>query len=166
MVAIVTWIVSIDSEQKSNLNKMRMCLRTIIIVNTKIPVACNKTIKFDQERISMKIPFFMSADTELLQEKLHICENVHIVPTKSFTSKINKHTACGYSLLKHHLFGSKMSKHDFYSHKDIVNIICANLKEHAAEIINCEEKKNSMRNLMKTKVIKSFVVTAITYENI
>lgn len=109
--------------------------------NTKIPVACNKTIKFDQERISMKIPVFMSADTELLQEKLRIYENVHIVPTKSFTSKINKHTACGYSLLKHHLFGSKMSKHDFYSHKDSVNKICANLKEHAAEIINCEEKK-------------------------
>ena len=67
----------------------------------------------------MNIAFFTYADTESLQEKSHICDNIHIVRTKSFTSKINKHTACGYSILKHYLCGSKMSKQDFYSRKDL-----------------------------------------------
>ena len=47
-------------------------------------------VKFKQEKKSMKIPFAIYVNTESLLEKIHTCNNAHIVLAESFTSKINK----------------------------------------------------------------------------
>ena len=54
----------------------------------------------------MNIPFVFHAATKSLLEK--------ISPKKSFTLKINKQKACGYSLFTHCLFDNNKNKHDFY----------------------------------------------------
>ena len=46
----------------------------------------------------MEIPFIIYADIESLLEKMNTCQNN---PEKSSTTKINKHTASGYSLFTH-----------------------------------------------------------------
>ena len=42
---------------------------------------------------------------------MQICDNK---PIKSFTSKINKHTAFGYSLFTHYSFDFSKSNHEYY----------------------------------------------------
>ena len=64
----------------------------------------------NQEQKSMKIPLVIYTDTESLQEKIHTCDNVSIVPTKPFKSKINKHTGCNYSLFTHWSFNNNKGK--------------------------------------------------------
>ena len=46
----------------------------------------------------MKVPFIIDADLESLLEKMNNCHND---PERSSTTKINKHTPSGYSLLRH-----------------------------------------------------------------
>ena len=53
----------INSEQKANLNHMRLCVRIIIVVTKKclrhiiLNITLNKILKFTQEQKSMKISF-------------------------------------------------------------------------------------------------------------
>ena len=51
----------------------------------------------------MKVPFIVYAELESLLEKINTCHNN---PKKSSTTKINKHTASGYSLFTHYFFGA------------------------------------------------------------
>ena len=53
----------------------------------KAPEALNKTLKFNQNHKSTKIPFVIYADTKSLLEKISSYDND---PTKSFTSTINR----------------------------------------------------------------------------
>ena len=46
----------------------------------------------------MKVPFIIYADMESLLEKIDTCYDN---PKKSLATKINKHTASGYSLFTH-----------------------------------------------------------------
>lgn len=100
-----------------------------------------------------------------------------MVPEDLFTSKINQQSACGYSLFRRCSFDSNKIKHNF-----------RRSKEHATEIINREKRiccsgkervnfrhtnknyatnrKYSMRNLIKTRGIKTFTITAITPDSI
>ena len=57
--------------------------------------ASKKILKFNQEYKSIKIPLVIYANTEPFLEKTFSFANV---PTKSFTSKISKHTSCAYTL--------------------------------------------------------------------
>ena len=57
----------------------------------------------------MKIPFIIYVDAESLLEKIDTC-NSH--PKKSSTTKINNHTAPGYSLLTYCLFDATRNKND------------------------------------------------------
>ena len=52
----------------------------------------NKTLKYNHEENSMKVPFIIYADIESLLEKVSHCHN-H--PEKSSTTKINEHTLSG-----------------------------------------------------------------------
>ena len=49
----------------------------------------------------MKVPFIIYVDLESLLEKM---DTFHNHPQKSTTTKINKHTPSGYSLLTHCTF--------------------------------------------------------------
>ena len=61
-----------------------------------MPEEDNKILKYDKGEKSMKVPFIIYADLESLLEKMNTCHNS---PEKSSTTRINKHTPFGYSLL-------------------------------------------------------------------
>ena len=86
----------------------------------------------------MKIPFIIYADMGSLLEIIGICHNN---PEKSSTTKINKHTASGYSLFTYCSFDVTRNKHDYYRGKDCMKNLCKYLREHATKIIDCEKKQ-------------------------
>ena len=67
----------------------------------EMPEKDNKKLKYYYGERSMKVPFIIYADIESLLEKINTC---HTNPEKSSTTKINNHTASGYSLYTHCLF--------------------------------------------------------------
>ena len=58
----------------------------------------------------MKVPFFIYADLEYLNKKISICRNN---PKKPSTTKINKHTASGYSLFTYYSFDKTKNMLDY-----------------------------------------------------
>ena len=61
----------------------------------------NKILKYNPGKKCERVPFITYSDLESLLEKISTCHNN---PKKSSTTKINKHTASGYSLLTYCLF--------------------------------------------------------------
>ena len=72
-----------------------------------MPKKDNKILKYNQGEKSMKVPFIIYTDLESLPEKMNTCHNN---PEKSSTTKINKHTPSGYSLLTHCSFDATKNK--------------------------------------------------------
>ena len=60
-----------------------------------MPTKDNNIIKYNQGEKSLKLPFIIYADLECLLEEINTCYNN---PEESST-KINKHTPSGYSIL-------------------------------------------------------------------
>ena len=61
-----------------------------------MPEKFDNILKYNQGQKSMKIPFFIYADTESLLEKIQTGDsNIE----KSFISKIKEYAVCGYLLL-------------------------------------------------------------------
>ena len=56
-----------------------------------------------------KNPFIIYADMESLLYKIDTCHNN---PEKSSTTKLNKHTASGYSLFTHGSFDNTKNNHN------------------------------------------------------
>ena len=102
-----------------------------------MPKKDNKKLKYNYGQKTMKVPFIICTDLESLLEKINTCHNN---PKKSSTSKINLHTACGYSLSTHCSFDSTKNKHDYYRGKDCMKNFCKDLRKHATKIIDCEKK--------------------------
>ena len=98
----------------------------------------NKILKCNQGEKSMKVPFIIYDDLKCLLEKTNTCHNN---PEKFSTTKINKHTPCGYSLFTHCSFDTTKSKPDFYRGKNCMENFCLHLREHATKIINYEKKE-------------------------
>ena len=89
----------------------------------------DKILKYNQDKKIFKNPFIIYADTELLLEEIP----THDTNSKeSSTTKISKHTACGYSLFTHCSFDSSRSKHNFYRRAYCMKKFCGDLKKHAA----------------------------------
>ena len=109
----------------------------------EMPKEDNKIVKYSHGEKSMKVPFISYADLESLLEKVGTC---HSNPEKSSTTKINKHTASGYSLLTHCSFDTTKSKFDYHRGKNCMKNICLDLKEHATKLINYEKKRNDTTN--------------------
>ena len=61
----------------------------------EMPKEDNKVLKYNHGENSMKVPLIIYANLKSLLEKMRTCHNN---PKKSSTTKINKHTASGYSL--------------------------------------------------------------------
>ena len=70
----------------------------------------------------------------------------HNNPEKSSTTKINKHTASGYSFFTHCSFDKTKNKLDYYRGKDCMKNFCLDLKEHITKIMNYEIKRNDTIN--------------------
>ena len=71
----------------------------------------------------------------------------HNNPKKSSTTRINKHTASGYSLFIHYSFDARKNNLDYYRGHDYIETFCKDLKEHAMKIINFGKKRNDTINL-------------------
>ena len=77
----------------------------------EMPKEDNKILKYNYAEKFMKVPFIIYDDLESLLEKMSLCHNN---PKKSSTTKINKHTASGYSSFTHCSFDTKENKLDYY----------------------------------------------------
>ena len=62
-------------------------------------------------------------------------------PNESSTTKINKHTPSGYSILTSCSFDESKNKLNYYRGKDCMKKFCKDLKENATRIINYEKEK-------------------------
>ena len=71
--------------------------------------------------------------------KMSICINN---PNESSTTKINKHTPSGYSILTHCSFDKSKNKFNYYRGKDCMKKFSKDLIEHTSKIIDYEKKKN------------------------
>ena len=96
------------------------------------------TIKYNHGEKSIKLPFVVVyTDLECLLEKMSTCYNN---PEESSTTKINKHTPSGYSILTHCSFDKSKSKLNYYRGEDCMTKFCKDFREHATKIINYEKK--------------------------
>ena len=91
----------------------------------------------------MKVPFIIYADLESLLEKMN---TYHNNPKESSTTKMNKHTASGYSLFTNCSFDTTKNKLDYYRGKNCMKNFSRDLKEHATKMINYEKKKKKRNN--------------------
>ena len=80
----------------------------------------------------MKVSFITFADLVCLLEKISSCHNN---PEKSLTTKINKHTASGYSLFTHCSFDTTESRLHYYRSKNCMKDFCLDLRKHVTKII-------------------------------
>ena len=78
-------------------------------------------------------PFVIYADLEFILEKISGCGND---PEKSSSTKINKHTASGYSLFRHCLFDKSKNKFDYYRGNNCMKNFSIDLREQAEKIIS------------------------------
>ena len=124
----------------------------------EMPTKDNNTIKYNQGKKSIKLPFAVYADLECLLEKMSTCYNN---PEKSSTTKINKHTPSGYSLFTRCSFDKIKNRLDYYRGEDCMKKFCKDLREHATKIINYEKK--DMVTLTKKKKKTIIIKTFITY---
>ena len=85
----------------------------------------------------MKVLFIIYADLEFLLEKM---STRHNNPQKLSTTKINEHTAFGYSFFKNCSFDTTKNKLDYDRSKSFMKNFCLDLREHATKIINYEKK--------------------------
>ena len=93
-------------------------------------------LKYNHGEISMKILFIIYVDMDSLLDKLDTYSN----PEKSPITKINKHTASGYSLFMHCSFDVTKNKH-YYSDKNSMKSLCKDLKENATKRLAMKKKK-------------------------
>ena len=64
-----------------------------------MPEEGKSILNYNQGKHFLKISFIIYVDTELLKEKIKACDNNS---EESSTTKVSKHTACGYSLFTHY----------------------------------------------------------------
>ena len=87
---------------------------------------------------SVMTPFVIYADLQSILEKISICEND---PEKPSSTKINKHTASGYSMFSHCLFDKSKNKFDYYRGNNCMRNFSIDPREQAEKIINYEKAK-------------------------
>ena len=104
----------------------------------EMPEEDNKILKYNHGEKSMRAPFVIYADLECLLEKMNTC---HSNPEKSSTTKVNKHTPFGYSLLAQCSFDTIKNKLDYYRGRDFMKKFCEDLKKHTTKIITHEKKE-------------------------
>ena len=123
---------------KENLKKHKNLCENHGYWYLEMPKEVNKILKYNHGDKSMKGPFTIYVDLESLPEKINTCHNN---PEKSSTTKINQHTASGYSLFTCSSFDTTENKPDCDRGKDCMKEFCKVLKKHVTRIINYEKKK-------------------------
>ena len=106
-----------------------------------MPERDKNILKYNHEQKSTKVPFIIYADIKSLLEKIDTC---HSNPKKSSITKINQQTSCCYSLLTRCSFDNTKNKHNYYGSMDYRKNFSKSLKKCATEIINHNERNNSI----------------------
>ena len=94
--------------------------------HVEMPTKDNKKIKYNYGEKSIKLPFAVYADLECLLEKMSTCSNN---PEESSTTKINKHTASGYSVFTHCSFDKSKSKLNYFRGEDCMIKFCKDMQQ-------------------------------------
>ena len=123
---------------ENKLEKHKNILENHDYCHTEIPEKYNETLKYNHGEKSMRVPLAIYADLECLLEKMSTCLNN---PEKSSTTKVNKNTPSGYSLLRHCSFDTTKNKLDYYRGKSCMENVCLGLREQVTKIINYEKKE-------------------------
>ena len=94
---------------------------------------CNMKLSDALKKKYWRIHRIIFQKLNVCKKKVHMRTNTYCdnVLTKSFTSKINKHDHCSYSLFTDCSFDNNKSKHNFYRSRDSMIKFCADLKYHA-----------------------------------
>ena len=125
-----------------HLGKLRKCenvCKNCDYCYAEMPKEDNKILKYNHREKFIKVPFIIYADMKSLLQKLSTCHNNL---KKSWTTKINVHTAYSYSLFMHCSYDTIKNKLDYYrGWKNWMKNFCKDLKKHAAEIIKYEKKQ-------------------------
>ena len=90
-----------------------------------MPKEDNEILKYNLGEKSMKVVFIIYADLDSLLDKMHTCQNNR---KKLSTTKKNKHTASGYSLLTHCSFNATKNRFDYYRVKNCMKNFCLDIK--------------------------------------
>ena len=106
--------------------------------HVEMPNKDNNISKYNQGKNFMKAPFIIYADMESLLEKTSTCHNNS---NESSTTKIKNHTPSGYSLFALCSFDNTKNLLSHYRSQQCMKKFCKDLKQHAIEIINCEERE-------------------------
>ena len=96
------------------------------------------SLKYHPVVKSMRDQFVIYADIESLLKKIDTCIND---PSKSSTTKKNKHEICGYSLVTHCSFDENNNGIDYYRGKDCLKKFCQDLRKQAKSIVDYEKKE-------------------------
>ena len=80
----------------------------------------NKILKYNNGEKFMKVTFIIYADLKSLLEKISTCHNN---PENLSTTKINKHTLSGYSLVTHCSLDTTKNTIDYYRGKSCMKLL-------------------------------------------
>ena len=103
-----------------------------------MPNVNNKILKYNYGEKSLKAPFLISFDNEVLLPKMSFSQNN---PKKSYTEKKSKHipSGCAWSLTCS--FDLTKNKHGYFRGEDCIKSLREKFKELTLKIINYEEKE-------------------------
>ena len=104
----------------------------------EMPTEKDKILKYSPGSKSLRIPVAYYCDTEALIEKIDACDNN---PEQSFTTKINKHEACGFSIVAKSSLTDIREKNTCYRGEDCMEEYCKKLREWVMKIVNYEMKE-------------------------
>ena len=116
---------------KNRLKKHERVCRNHDFCYLKLPDENNKILKYIPGEKSLKVPFFIYADTECSLQKINTCINN---PKKSYTEEKAKHIPSGYSIVTCCSFDKFKNERKYYRKKDCMEKICKDLKDQAMKI--------------------------------
>ena len=132
------WIVFVCLEQKTNPNHIKEYVKPKIFLNTNLLSEDTWIFEFNQYQKSDKAPFTIYADIQFTIETVDVCKNNS---ENSSTTNVSKYIPSGFSMSTKPSFNSIQNKHDVYSGKHCMKIVCQSLGEYAMRIINFKKKK-------------------------
>ena len=115
------WIAFVPLEQKTNPNHIKEYVKTKIFLNTNLLSEDTWIFEFNQYQKSDKAPFTIYADIQFTIETVDVCKNNS---ENSSTSNVSKYIPSGFSMSTKLSFKSIQNKHDEYSGKHCMKIIC------------------------------------------
>ena len=115
------WIAFVPLEQKTNPNHIKEYVKTKIFLNTNLLSEDTWIFEFNQYQKSDKAPFTIYADIQFTIETVDVCKNNS---ENSSTTNVSKYIPSGFSMSTKLSFKSIQNKHDEYSGKHCMKIIC------------------------------------------